>query len=277
MMKKILFLMLILSSNAHAWGPTGHRAVGAVAEKFLDPLVAVKIQNILSGSSLSRVSNWSDEIKSEPETYSYTFNWHYTDWKDEDHQHDETQSSGKLLSAIKEQLSVLKDSQSSEEKRVFALKFIVHLIGDLHQPLHVGNGLDMGGNKCKVQFHKRETNLHALWDEGMIEFTKLSFTELANYVAQGRTRDEIISWKSGDVLDWALESKNLRAQIYPSDVTPSETPASVKQYCRSDIVVTSEAMPKLAYEYSYKFVPVLEQRIFQAGLRLALLLNNALK
>jgi hypothetical protein len=276
-MKNFIFLVILFTTQVHAWGPTGHRAVGAVAEKFLDPVVAVKINKILGGNSLSRISNWSDEIKSEPDTYSYTFNWHYTDWKDEDHQHDETNSSGKLLSAIKEQMGILKDDKSSEDKKVFALKFIVHLIGDLHQPLHVGNGLDMGGNKCKVQFHRRETNLHSLWDEGMIEFTKLSFTEFANYVSQGRTLEEIRSWKSGDVIDWALESKNLRSTIYPNDVTPSDAPATIKQYCRSDIVVTSESMPKLAYEYSYKFIPVVEQRIFQAGLRLAVLLNNLFK
>jgi hypothetical protein len=276
-MKNFIFLVILFTTQVHAWGPTGHRAVGAVAEKFLDPVVAVKINKILGGNSLSRVSNWSDEIKSEPDTYSYTFNWHYTDWKDEDHQHDETNSSGKLLFAIKEQMGILKDDKSSEDKKVFALKFIVHLIGDLHQPLHVGNGLDMGGNKCKVQFHGRGTNLHSLWDEGMIEFTKLSFTEFANYVSQGRTLEEIRSWKSGDVIDWALESKNLRSTIYPSDVTPSDAPSTIKQYCRSDIVVTSESMPKLGYEYSYKFIPVVEQRIFQAGLRLAVVLNNLFK
>jgi hypothetical protein len=276
-MKNFIFLVILFTTQVHAWGPTGHRAVGAVAEKFLDPFVAARIDKILGGNSLSRVSNWSDEIKSDPDTYSHTFNWHYTDWKDEDHQHDETNSSGKLLSAIKEQVNVLKDAQSPDEKKVFALKFIVHLIGDLHQPLHVGNGLDMGGNKCKVQFHRRETNLHALWDEGIIEFTKLSFSELANYVSQGRSSEEVRSWKEGDVTDWALESKILRASIYPSDITPSETPASIKQYCRSDIVVTSESMPKLGYEYSYKFVPVLERRIFQAGLRLAVVLNNTFK
>lgn len=276
-MKKIIFLMIFLNSQVYAWGPTGHRAVGAVAEKFLDPFVAAKVYKILGENSLSRVSNWSDEIKSEPDTYSYTFNWHYTDWKDEDHQHDETNSSGKLLTVIKDQLAVLKDPQSSDDKKVFALKFIVHLIGDLHQPLHVGNGLDMGGNKCKVMFHRRETNLHALWDEGLIDFTKLSFSELAQYVSQGRSIEDVRSWKSGDVVDWALESKKLRASIYPNDVLPSDSPSTVKQYCRSDIVVTAEAMPKLAYEYSYKFVPLMEQRIFQAGLRLAVLLNSALK
>jgi hypothetical protein len=269
--------MSLFSMNAFAWGPTGHRVVGEVAQKFLTPAVSVKIYKILGDQTLSKVSNWSDEIKSEPETYSHTYNWHYTDWKDEDHNHDEENSSGKLLTSIREQTAILKNPKASTEQKNFALKFIVHLVGDLHQPLHVGNGLDQGGNKCRVLFHNKPINLHALWDEGMIDFTKLSFTELANYVAQGRTQAEIRAWKSGDVVDWALESKILRGKIYPADVTPSEAPMSVKEYCRSDITVSEENMPKLAYEYSYKFVPVIETRLFQAGLRLGMLLNQALK
>lgn len=275
---KFLFLSLLLvTGKAFGWGSTGHRAVGAVAEKYLDPAVAVKLLAITGGQTLSRVSNWPDEIKSEPETFSHTYNWHYTDWKEEDHEHDETKSQGKLLTAINEQLAVLKDAQSSKDKKAFAVKFIVHLIGDLHQPLHVGNGLDQGGNKCRVQFHKKDTNLHALWDEGMIDFTNLSFTELANYVAQGRSREDILSWKTGDVVSWAKESKVLRSTIYPEDVTPASAPMSVKQYCRSDVVVTAAEMPKLAFEYSYRFMPVVEKKIFQAGLRLAVILNSALK
>lgn len=276
-MKLFILVMLFTSGNTFAWGPTGHRVVGEIAEKYLDAAVSAKVNKILNNQSLSRVSNWSDEIKSEPNTYSHTFNWHYTDWKDEDHSHDETNSSGRLLTVIQEQLAVLKDLNSPDDKKTFALKFIVHLIGDLHQPLHVGNGLDQGGNKCRVLFHRKETNLHALWDEGMIEFTKLSFTEMANYVSQGRTQAEIHAWKNGDVLAWALESKLMRASLYPENVNISEAPLSLKQYCRSDIVVTSSEMPKLAYEYSYKFIPLVEKRLFQAGLRLAMVLNESLK
>lgn len=276
-MKTLFLSLLLISTKAFGWGSTGHRVVGAVAEKYLDPAIAVSIQKITGGQTLSRISNWSDEIKSEPETYQHTYNWHYTDWKDEDHEHDETKSSGKLMGAIRDQLAVLKDAGASRDKKFFALKFLVHLIGDLHQPLHVGNGLDQGGNKCKVTFQKKDTNLHALWDEGMIDFTNLSFTELANYVAQGRTTQEILTWRSGDALDWAKESKILRSSIYPNDVNPSSAPMSVKQYCRSDVVVTAEETPKLSYEYSYKFVPVMEKRLFQAGLRLAMVLNSALK
>lgn len=276
-MKALVLAMILASANALAWGPTGHRVVGEVAEKYLETSVALKVYDILGRQSLSRVSTWPDEIKSEPETYSHTFNWHYTDWKDEDHDHDEANSSGTLISSIRNQIAVLKDPGASKDKKNFALKFIVHLIGDLHQPFHVGNALDLGGNRCKVLFHKKETNLHQLWDEGMIDFTRLSFTEIARYVSMEATREEIQAWKSGNVLDWALESKKLRGSIYPEDVAPSKAPISVKQYCRSDIVVSQEEMPKLGYEYSYKFLPVVEKRLYQAGLRLAQVLNDALK
>jgi hypothetical protein len=274
-MKLLSFFLVLLSTKVMAWGPTGHRAVGEVADKYLTPVAAYKIHKILNGQSLSKVSTWSDEIRSEPQTYSYTYNWHYTDWKEEDHQHDETNSSGKLLSAINEQINILKDVNSPQDKKAFALKFIVHLVGDLHQPLHVGNGLDQGGNKCKVTFHKKEMNLHALWDEGMIDFTNLSFTELADYVSQGRSLEEIKAWREGTVVDWALESKILRASVYPEQVRPSEGPLTIKQYCRSDIVIDAQDIPKLGYEYSYKFIPVVSKRIFQAGLRLAKMLNEA--
>lgn len=276
-MKVFILTAFFLSSNAFAWGPTGHRVVGAVADRFLDIKVASKIHTILGGKSMAQVSTWPDEIKSEPENYSHTFNWHFTDWKDDDHQHDETNSSGTLVTSIKEQLNVLKNPESTQEQKVFALTFIVHLVGDLHMPFHVGNGLDRGGNSCRVTFHGQKTNLHALWDEGMIEKTSLSYTELTNFVVQGRRLEDILAWKKGNVVDWARESKDLRSSIYPADVTSSKSPMSVKQYCRTDIVVSAEEMPKLSYEYSYKFLPVLEQRLFQGGLRLAVLLNEALK
>ena len=276
-MSKIIFVLLFVTAQAHAWGPTGHRVVGEVAQKFLDVKVQSKVSAILGGQTLARVSTWSDEIKSEPDTYSYTFNWHYTDWKDEDHQHDETNSSGLLLTSINEQVAVLKDGKASLDKKNFALKFIVHLVGDLHMPLHVGNGLDQGGNKCRVMFHNKPFNLHALWDEGLIDFTGLSFTELTSFVSQGRSIEQIRSWKTGTPVDWALESKELRGRIYPENVTPSSEPMSVKEYCRSDITVTTENMPKLSYEYSYQFMPIIERRLYQAGLRLAVILNDALK
>lgn len=274
-MKTLMFALTLLSANAFAWGPTGHRVVGQVAERHLTVDVHYKIFQMLGGQSLARVANWPDEIKSEPQTYSHTYNWHYTDWADEMHNHDESNSSGKLITSLREQIAVLKDPAAAQEKKVFAIKFITHLIGDLHQPLHVGNGVDRGGNYCKVVFQGQQMNLHALWDEGMIDFTKLSFTELAQFVSQGRSTDNIAAWKKGDLLDWAQESKSLRNEVYPDEVHRSSEPTAMKQYCKKE--ATSEEIPKIGYEYSYKFVPVMEQRLFQAGIRLAAVLNDALK
>jgi hypothetical protein len=275
-MKTLLLSLVFLSSQAFAWGPTGHRVVGQVAEKELEREVLKKITEILDGASLARVSTWPDEIKSEPETYSETYIWHYTDWPEGVHDHDEAHSSGKLLTSIKEQLTVLKDPGASKEKKSFAIKFIVHLVGDLHQPLHVGNGLDQGGNNCKVTFMNKSMSLHVLWDSALIDFSELSFTELANFISQGKTRSQIEALKRGTLVDWARESKLLRASLYPADKNPSPN-MSVRNYCRKDIVILPEEMPKLSYEYSYKFMPVLERRLFEAGIRLAHLLNEALR
>lgn len=267
-MKHILWLSLILSFKALAWGPTGHRVVGEVATKFLTASSLDQVSTILGGQSLARVANWPDEIKSEPQTYKYTFNWHYTDWADEAHDHDETNSSGLLITSIREQLRVLKDPAAASAAKAFALKMVIHLVGDLHMPLHVGNGQDQGGNNCRVYFHNKATNLHALWDEGLIDFTKLSYSEMTDFVSQGRRPADVASWKMGDLIDWARESKTLRLTIYPG-------PAD-KAYCRKELPVADDELPRLAYEYSYQFLPIVEQRLFQAGVRLAVLLNQTL-
>lgn len=274
-MKALGLVTLFISFNALAWGPTGHRVVGEIAEKHLSSEAALQVYRILGNQTLPRVANWPDEIKSEPQTYSHTYNWHYTDWDDNAPEHNETTSEGKLISAIRDQVAVLKDQSASQNKKAFAIKFLTHLVGDLHQPLHVGNGLDRGGNICQVTFHGKETNLHALWDEGLIDQTKLSFTELSKFIAQGKTKEQIRTWKSGDVMDWAMESKQMRNSLYPNEVNPGSRPLAVKNYCRKD--TPKEEMPKLSYEYSYKFVPVMEEQLFKAGLRLASLLNESLK
>lgn len=271
-------LMLMSSSAVFAWGNTGHRVVGEVATKFLNADVGYKAYQILKGESLARVSTWPDEIKSEPATYSNTFNWHYTTWQTDDHdhsEHEESASTGFLLKTISEQTAVLRDPNATNEQKAFAIKFLVHLVGDIHQPLHVGNGTDQGGNYCKVTFHNKAYNLHALWDEGMLDFTNLSFTELAKFVMEGRSVEEIRAARTGNAVDWARESKEIVPTVYPANVVQSPEPMSIRTYCQKE--VKPEEMPKLAYEYSYKFMPVVEKRLFLAGVRLAQLLNDNLK
>ena len=272
---KIFFnlLLLLTSTSVFAWGPTGHRVVGEIAEKHISVETLSKIRKILAGESLARVSTWPDEIKSEPAKYSYTFNWHYTDWKDDQEHHDHETSSGKLIPALEEMIAILKDDKKSSDEKAFALKFLVHLMGDLHMPLHVGNGVDQGGNYCRVFFQNTQSNLHKVWDEDMIDFTRLSFTELARFVSRTHG-SKSLEYKQGTLLDWAFESKEIRKTLYPTAVVIDQNNPLALTYCLRPYSETPANLPKLSYDYSYKFVPVLEKRLFQAGVRLAKVLDD---
>ncbi|MFY7993683.1 MAG: S1/P1 nuclease [Bacteriovoracaceae bacterium] len=272
-MKTFLGALVLFSTSAFAWGPTGHRVVGEIAEKHIKIETLAKVRKILNGETLAQVSNWPDEIKSEPAKYGHTFNWHYTDWKDDQETHNHEHSSGKLLPAIDEQIATLKDEKKTEAEKAFALKFLVHLIGDLHMPLHVGNGIDQGGNFCKVLFHNTPSNLHRVWDEDMIDFTRLSFTELTQFVS--RTHGlKSLEYKQGSILDWAKESKEIRQMIYPPAVLIEESGAGSPTYCLRPYNQVAANLPKISYEYSYQFAPVMEKRLFQAGVRLAKILDD---
>ncbi|MBT3585563.1 MAG: S1/P1 nuclease, partial [Halobacteriovoraceae bacterium] len=238
--------------------------------------------------SLARVSYWPDKIKSDRDRYGHTFNWHYTDWPDTQNDYNAQGNNGNLVTALEQNIEKLKDHATPNAEKAFAIKFIVHLMGDLHQPMHVGNGLDRGGNNCKVIFHGEKTNLHRLWDSGMIDFTKLSYSEFASFVDLKKKRKEIKSIQKGNILSWAKESKLLRLSgVYPdapipptggnassSAATPTESVGP--RYCNRDLALPDEELPKLSYNYSYKWLPELEKRVMQAGLRLAKVLNDAL-
>jgi hypothetical protein len=273
----ICLLVCILSSQAFAWGPTGHRTIGHIAEHFMTDKALKASREILSGMSLARASTWADEIRSDPATYSHTYDWHYTDWPDQQDHHDhstETEDGGKLLSALGQQIKTLASSESSAQDKAFALKFISHLLGDLHQPLHVGNGLDAGGNFCRITYFGEKMNLHALWDDGMINSTRLSFTELATFLLDGLTPIRLQMLRSGNINVWAQESKDLRQQIYPQDPITPQSSLGVPSYClRSP---NPSDIPKLGYEYNYQFMSVVEERLLAAGIRLAAILNEAL-
>jgi hypothetical protein len=175
---------------------------------------------------------------------------------------------------VSQQAAVLKNTKSTQAEKAFALKFLVHLIGDLHQPLHVGGSNDQGGNACKVTWHSKASNLHTVWDSAMLDETKLSYTELAAFASQDRSKKQIEQWQTGNLNTWAAESKALRRRIYPTEVQAPLTPVTFLTYCQKN--VDSEAMPKLGYEYSYEFFPVVQERLFQAGIRLAKILNDSL-
>lgn len=276
----VLIGSLILSSYCFAWGPTGHRVVGQIAENHLNLLAKRKVKKLLDGESLARVSNWPDKIKSDPDNYAHTYRWHYTNWPDTSIQYDRENNSGILVQSIEDHYKTLANKKATKAERAFALKFLVHLVGDIHQPLHVGNGLDRGGNRCKVIYQGEKTNLHMAWDEKLIEFTRLSFTEYAKFV-DIKKKKEYKKIRGGTPLDWAKESAELRPSVYPPEnpESPNQTGNSdsvLRNYCNKELNLPDEHLPKIGYRYGYKLVPMMERRMLEAGIRLAHMINKAL-
>ncbi|WP_297801890.1 S1/P1 nuclease [Arenimonas sp. GDDSR-1] len=269
--------LLLSAQQVSAWGQTGHRAIGEIAEAHMRPETVKKARALLDGHDLAYASTWADEIRSDPKRYGHTFNWHYTTWQDEDerfHSADETKDTGFLLTQVDKQLAILKNTRAPKTERAEALRFVVHLVGDAHQPLHVGGGNDRGGNTCRVTWFGKATNLHSVWDGEIIESNGLSYTELAGFASQGRTAADIAAAKRGDLRSWSQESKKLRADLYPPEAVAPNAPVTYLTYCREP--VAAEAMPKLGYEYGYRFLPVVYDRLYLAGVRLARLLDETL-
>jgi hypothetical protein len=273
----VIAVLAIAPLQALAWGSMGHRATGLIAERHMDADALKKSRALLDGHDLAFASTWPDEVRSLPKAYGHTFNWHHTTWDDDDdafHAGLESKDTGFLLSQLDKQIAILKNPANAKADRAFALKFIIHLLGDLHQPLHVGANGDRGGNKCRVLWHGKPSNLHRVWDSEMIEMTNLSYTELAAFASQNRSPEQVRQWQSGTIRQWSEESKKLRMRLYPAEVVAPSAPVTYLTYCQDN--VDTSAMPKLGYEYSYEFDPVVRERLYQAGVRMAKVLNDAL-
>jgi hypothetical protein len=235
--------------DSSAWGVTGHRATGLIAEQYLNAKAKKRIRQILEQESLAMVSTWMDEIRSDS-TYNYTTDWHWTTIPDGGRYEDvESNPDGKVIMMIEKFIKELKSGKLTVKQQSEYLKMLVHMVGDIHQPLHVGKPGDRGGNNVKVKWAGDDSNLHRVWDSDMIDDTKLSYTELA--ASLGKPNAETVKkWQRTSVREWAKESMALRPQVY-------------------DI-----GKGNLGYRYSYVNMPSVRERILKAGVRIAGLLNQ---
>lgn len=249
-MKGLLFVLLLLvAADVFGWGATGHRATGLIAEQYLTSKTKKKLATILGQESLAMVSTWMDEIRSDS-TYDYAVTWHYTTVPDGKKYEDVASNpDGKVVAMIEKFMADLKGKKLNKKQELETLKMLVHLVGDIHQPLHVGKPGDRGGNDVKVKWFRAESNLHRVWDSEMIDGTQLSFTELANSLGKP-DKLTIKKWQSATVRDWAHESMTYRPQVY-------------------DI-----GNGNLSYAYGYKYFSIAKMRMLQAGVRLAGMLNS---
>lgn len=249
----LLLILLCVGTPASlfAWGPTGHRCTALVAERHLKPATKKKVRALLDGQSLAKASTWADEIRSDP-SWNYSAPWHYINIEDSETYATAPKSpGGDVVQAIQLLSKTVQDTKQPKAKRAEALRFLIHFVGDIHQPLHVGRRSDLGGNKVQVQWFGEPTNLHSVWDSAIIRHWDLSYTELTDFL-EAPKEAELRQWQRDDVLTWAKESMAYRKSIY--DVGNG----------------------KLSYAYADRHSAFIQKRLLQGGIRLAALLNRLL-
>lgn len=249
-------LTLILVS----WGYTGHRTIGLITENHLTPSAKTAIRELLGDTSIAEACTWADDARREPQ-YANTANWHflnlplglnYTDFK----KYIDTLKTENVYSALINAEKELTDKNTTKQQKVHALKFMMHFVGDLHQPMHISREEDKGGSTIQVNYNDKGTNLHSLWDTRMLEKEGLSFTQLA---AKFDTISEvdIKKWQSEPILNWMWESYQISTELY----------AEIEQMNKKVIDDT----------YYQKHMPTVQLRMQQAAIRLAGLLNKIYK
>lgn len=248
---------MLFAQSTWAWGPQGHMIVAQVADNNLSAPAKKAVAKILSNSTLSDVANWADQIKSNPE-WVHTKGWHFLDLDDnEDYAHVQHAPEGDVVTAITEMVATLKNNSSTPEEKSNALKFIVHFMGDIHQPLHVGRPEDRGGNDTKVVFEGRKTNLHTLWDSLMIMKSPMDFLAYAKFLEQ--TQPFVAPYDLPEIAFSTIISEDMAARKAVYDFKDVASPVI------------------LDAGYYNKNATLMNHQMLSGGKRLAALLNSIFK
>jgi hypothetical protein len=252
MRKQVLTVTLIAISVALiSWGYKGHRAVATIAQKHLTSNTAYVVSAYLKGESMADVSTWADEHRNPT-----TGKWHFLNLPlGLNHQQFvdfvNQQSNDNVYGAILKEEAILKDQASTLDQRNSALKYLIHLVGDAHQPMHISRAEDKGGNTIQVRFDNAGTNLHSLWDSKLIDHEGLSEEQIAKQY-DWANETQIKKWQADSPIEWLWESYQISTELY-ADIKAGQT--------------IDEA-------YYKKYIQTIHLRIDQAGVRLAGELNK---
>lgn len=261
----ILVAVLFACSRLHAWGGEGHQVVALIAEDRLTDAAKKQIHELLGNDadiSDAEVANWADELR---RTRRETAPWHYVniplDAKGFDEKRDGHDGKN-VIDKVAEFEKILEDDTKPKADREEALKFLVHLIGDLHQPLHCSNRDDKGGNGYPVHFLKRKTatDLHAVWDTDLLRqyVGKTRIADYAGELSKSITKEQARGWSAGEPVDWANETFGVAVKdVYPDFPKDAEDPK----------VDADDVKAKR---------PIIEKQLMRAGVRLATVLNRSL-
>jgi hypothetical protein len=257
--------MLTLMPLAQAWGPLGHSVVAELAQRHLSPAAEAEVERLLAPEHTQRladVANWPDQMQDDPaqaSLWKQTRNQHYVNFRggrDCDYVPPRDCRDGRcVVAALQYYVGVLGDRTQSDNARRQALKFVVHFVGDVHQPLHAGYRDDNGGNTYQVQFDVEVTKMHNVWDSKMLY-----------------TRD----------FDWRAYAQALDSLVpitLPAPIAPLDNPYA--QWAEESCRITAgpgfyPASHKIDQAYVRAELPVAERRLREAGRRLAGVLNLAL-
>lgn len=260
-----ILLACLIITPAQAWGPLGHSVVAELAQKHLSPAAEAEVERLLAPehtTSLADIANWPDRMQNDPsmkDLWKQTRSQHYINFHggsscDYVPQRD-CRAGHCVVAAIQYYVDVLGDRSKPDNARRQALKFVVHFVGDIHQPLHAGYRDDKGGNTYQAQFDGKGSNLHKVWDSGMLSTRHLDWQQYARR------------------LDSAVPVK------LPPPIAPLDNPYA--QWAEESCRITAESgfyppNHKIAPAYVHIWLPLADQRLREAGRRLAQVLNVAL-
>jgi len=242
---------------AAGWGTLGHAVVAEIAQRHVSADTLRQVKTILGGEiSLASISNWADHVAL---LRSETVHLHFVNIPYEassyDQQRDcpQTPRGDCIINAITRSKAVVADRAADKQKRVEALMFLVHLVGDIHQPLHCIDRNDAGGSHLPVTFFDRPMSLHAVWDFGIIDKYTFDWGDYAGQIEKDQLGGkDLKSLQAGEPVDWALQSHKLAVEV-------------------------AYALPedfKLGESYYQAGLPVISRQLGLAGIRLARMLNN---
>jgi hypothetical protein len=263
-MKKYIqfcFIFLLFSTPiiTNAWGLLGHRIVGQIADSYLTQKTKTEITKILGFESIAMASNWPDFVKSDP-AYKYLSLWHYVNLKPglTFNEVDSSLNADTTTNAFTKTNFLIRELKTNKllptDKKILYLRLLIHIVGDLHQPMHLGRIEDRGGNAIKVKWFSDDVNLHQIWDEKLISFQELSYTEYAASI-NNTTLAQRTTWQKQKLTQWMYDTYQLSEKVY-AGTTPDS---------------------RLDFGYNFKFIAPLNDQLLKGGVHLAGVLNDIFK
>jgi hypothetical protein len=255
-MKKLKFTLIFIllfkiASFSYGWGAVGHKIVADVAKSYVGKNIQDSVNKYLGDMSWESASTWMDEQRGNSK-YDFMKEWHYLDLE-KGQKYDSTNAKGNnvILQLQKAINNLMNRKKLTNEEINFNLKVLFHLMGDSHQPLHVGYGVDKGGNTIKVTFNGKSANLHHIWDSDIIEYKNITYNSIEGLLSKLSKR-RIKKITDGDIIKWFENTRKYLDSVYSYTDVISE-------------------------DYINKSASIIETQLLDAGVRLGSTLNIIFK